>query len=98
MARIARVEQRKRERAAREPVVLKTKARRNSRRAVPSWDCVPNRFLWKAKGCAGEAAQAGATCGRVEKKSGKQGGRDKAQGLRGWGGASRSALRTNQSS
>jgi len=29
-------------------------------------DCVPNRFLWKARACAGKAAQAGATCGRVE--------------------------------
>jgi len=40
------VRQRKRERAAREPVVLKTKARREA--------------------CAGKAAQAGGTCGRVE--------------------------------
>jgi len=31
-------------------------------------DCVPNHFLWRAKACAGEAAQAGATCGRVKKR------------------------------
>ena len=39
----------------------------------------PESFFWKAKACAGEAAQAVATCGRVQEESGKQGGRDAAK-------------------
>jgi len=39
----------------------------------------PESFLIEAKACAGETAQAVATCGRVEKKSGKQRGGDPAR-------------------